>query len=80
MFTSIIGRLLLGIALSALGALLQKPPPGPKAAQLSDFGIVRADEGSSPLAFGGTYINWAAHIVAYGDFKKAKIKKKQKKK
>ncbi len=80
MFTSVIGRLLLGVALSALGSLLAKPPPGPKAAQLTDFGIVRADEGSSPMAFGGTYINWAAHIVAYGDFKTTKIKKKPKKK
>lgn len=80
MFTSIVGRLLLGVGLSILGSLLAKPPPGPKAAKLGDFGIVRADEGSSPLAIGGTYINWSAHIVAYGDFKTTKIKKKPRKK
>lgn len=73
-------RLVLGIALNYLGMLLQKPPPGPKAAQLKDFGIVRADEGTSPVAFFGTTVQRAAHVVWFGDFESRAIKKKPKKK
>ncbi len=73
-------RLVLGIALNYLGTLLQKPPPGPKAAQLKDFGIVRADEGAKPLAFGGTMVQRSSHVVWFGDFESRAIKKRPKKK
>ena len=73
-------RLLIGLALQLLSALLYKPPPGPKAAEFKDFAIPQANDGDRFTDFAGTL--WVPDsVVAWaGDFQTRPIYKKQKKK
>lgn len=73
-------RLLLGIALNYLASLFVKPPPGPKAAKLSEFNIPRADEGAKIFDFAGTVWRKDPHVAWYGDFSSEPIRSSQKKK
>ena len=73
-------RLILGVVLNLVASLFVKPPPGPTAAGLKDFGIPRSDEGARLIDFAGTI--WLAdpHVAWYGDFASAPIRKKNGKK
>ncbi len=69
-------RLILGVVLNFAASLFIKPPPGPTANQLSDFGIPRADEGARIIDFAGTVWIDNAHVAWYGDFASRAIKQK----
>lgn len=73
-------RLVLGILLNYAASLFQKPPPGPTASTLSDFGIPQAREGARIVDFAGTIWIDDAHVAWYGDFASRAIKQKNGKK
>jgi hypothetical protein len=73
-------RLVLGIVFNLAASLFVKPPPGPKASNLSDFSIPRADEGARIFDFAGTVWRKDPHVAWYGDFSSQPIRERQKKK
>lgn len=73
-------RLVLGLLLQLASALFYKPPPGPKAAEFSEFQIPQANDGDRFTDFAGTMWQPGAVVAWAGDFDKKPIKKKQKKK
>lgn len=73
-------RLVIGLVLQLVSAMLYKPPPGPKAAAFKDFQIPQANDGDRFTDFAGTMWQPAAIVAYAGDFDKRRIYKKQKKK
>lgn len=73
-------RLVLGIVLNWAASLFQKPPEGPKASTLADFGIPKAVEGSRIMDFAGTRWVPDSTVAFYGDFASTPIREKAKKK
>lgn len=73
-------RLVLGVVFNLLAGLFVKPPPGPTASTLNDFGIPRSDEGARVTDFAGTIWQDSPHIAWYGDFASTPIRKKNGKK
>ena len=59
----VIWRLVLGILLNYAASLFTKPPAGPTASSLADFGIPRADEGARIIDFGGTIWSKGPHVA-----------------
>lgn len=72
-------RLILGVVFNLLAGLFVKPPPGPAAAKLSDFGIPRSDEGARVIDFAGTIWISDPHVAWFGDFGSQPIRKRRKK-
>lgn len=73
-------RLVLGVLFNYLGSLFVKPPEGPKASALSDFGIPKAVQGTRIIDFAGTIWVDDPTVAWYGDYDTQAIRKKNGKK
>lgn len=73
-------RLVLGVLFNWAASLFQKPPEGPKASALSDFGIPKAVQGSRLIDFAGTIWIDDPTVAWYGDYATRPIREKAGKK